>query len=258
MVDPLAKKYFGITPYNYVANNPIILIDPTGMKIEWNDDIKKEDKKMIRRQIKYWKKNSSIFKQNWKGIKKSKFTYTIEDGGRNPVAEFDPNEKITISSYDEESGEASSFEFGSDPGGTIYFNISGLREKGADNEMIADVMEIPVTEELTHAAQYDFWVKKIGSNNMNLLPGKADREMEAKTIVGMIMYQAGKEIKDYGLGDYIMNNYGRNLFVGKASIKDYSKTSEVWWRNKWVQQQYGLFRKTNHDPLFLNKTLLKK
>jgi RHS repeat-associated protein len=33
-IDPLAEKYYSWTPYNYVANNPILLNDPTGM--EWN------------------------------------------------------------------------------------------------------------------------------------------------------------------------------------------------------------------------------
>jgi RHS repeat-associated protein len=33
-VDPLASKYSNLSPYAYVANNPIKLVDPNGMEIE--------------------------------------------------------------------------------------------------------------------------------------------------------------------------------------------------------------------------------
>ncbi len=36
--DPLVEKYYSISPYVYVANNPVNLIDPTGMSYDWVQD----------------------------------------------------------------------------------------------------------------------------------------------------------------------------------------------------------------------------
>ena len=33
-IDPLARKYIGLSPYSYCANNPVNFTDPTGMKID--------------------------------------------------------------------------------------------------------------------------------------------------------------------------------------------------------------------------------
>lgn len=43
-VDPMAEKYYQISPYVYVANNPLLYIDPTGMTIEDPDKIVEKQK----------------------------------------------------------------------------------------------------------------------------------------------------------------------------------------------------------------------
>jgi RHS repeat-associated protein len=38
-VDPMSDKYPNLTPYNYCANNPVILVDPDGREVEYNSNI---------------------------------------------------------------------------------------------------------------------------------------------------------------------------------------------------------------------------
>ena len=47
-VDPLQKKYPDLSPYQYVANSPIIFVDPDGREIVWaTDEISQKTKKAV-------------------------------------------------------------------------------------------------------------------------------------------------------------------------------------------------------------------
>jgi RHS repeat-associated protein len=42
VIDPLAGKYFSHSPYNYVLNNPVNLIDPFGMDVVNGDELRRQ------------------------------------------------------------------------------------------------------------------------------------------------------------------------------------------------------------------------
>lgn len=49
--NPMAEKYYNISSYAYVANNPIIYIDPDGREIVIPTSLKGSERRQIMRQL---------------------------------------------------------------------------------------------------------------------------------------------------------------------------------------------------------------
>ena len=122
-IDPLAEKYYHISPYVYCAGNPVNLVDPDGRKIYFAKGTSKQFKDKFAEAVSFMNKKGTSY--NLWNMEESDHVYYISEG------------------------KSSSFSYGS---GTLYWN---------PNEIVVSSKGIaisPVTilaHEAGHAADYD-------------------------------------------------------------------------------------------------------
>jgi hypothetical protein len=84
-VDPLAAKYAAISPYAYVANNPIIFIDPDGRRIIWGED---EASKALKKKVMVLHQSSKIFRSIYNYLDKLEYEINVYADDASVQAEY--------------------------------------------------------------------------------------------------------------------------------------------------------------------------
>lgn len=185
-LDPLAEKYLSFTPYNFVANSPLIATDLDGKKIDYSE-LTRDERKQIRRSLRSRRRNSKTFRKEFRKLKKSELTYTFDTSERRGVAGFSPTHPYKIE-MDMSKGYPEPIpQDASEAGGRISINKNHLD----NSELLGEAL----SEEIVHANQFEFYTGVNNAKNFQY-DGKesiarGNIEFEAKMITGMINQEAG-------------------------------------------------------------------
>lgn len=197
VVDPLAEKYYALSQYQYVANIPVRLVDPDGMKIKYDveDASQLRELRKTKREL---KRNSPDFRKMWKALRKSESVFTIS-AGRAQQKELDANgnagefrgkygtiSKTTeVSEYSGESKTTTVRTPTESMGGTILLSTDVLAPPGGA------YLQKVLTEEVAHAGQYELASRGSKGEIYSDHQGILDSEFEAKVITGRVLSQMG-------------------------------------------------------------------
>ena len=74
-MDPKAEKYFNISPYAYVANNPVNAIDPTGEEIIFiiRGETRKQDQSFTYRKGNFYHADGKRYNSGKEGVSKTMY-----------------------------------------------------------------------------------------------------------------------------------------------------------------------------------------
>lgn len=203
-IDPLAGKYPSISPYAFVANSPLLFLDPDGEKIVFSKNLSRAEKKEYKAHLKNLRQGSPTFNKMYRELKKSKdiYTYDITDECNGDY--YDPEKK------------------------TVYVNLNG-------NDLGISV-DLVIAHETAHE-----WRDKNGldikKSETPFIPNSVEdfvfakksefsTEFEATHIENVIRAEMGVELREE-YGEKSDFNARNKIKIMDKEYADFSKTQPV-------------------------------
>lgn len=240
--DPMAFKYTSISVYNYVANNPIMLVDPNGMEIEWKkgEGITKKDVREAKKLVRTARRESSAFNKVYKDLKRSEHLHTIT------VTKNEPNKDGSSNSNTEAKGGNDKITENGD-GTNITFDLND-RKWDLQDQSVSTQQTLVLGHELAHAWEIDNGLVKAepGEFKGNIMEfEKVNKHLDKKL-------EWRKEVETSASH---LENIMRAQLIGTDRLRQYFQPPS-WEGNRWPTVKPG-FDYNNVGPNYFDLLKLR-
>ena len=270
--DPLERKYASLSPYNFVANSPLMFVDPNGEYFDFSFLSASQQKYVIMALKKHT--SSGVYKNLYEQINNSPNRYIMRVAPTLVgAAEFVGNVRMMddgeIEEPEEEGGEPVIGEpldgrpiiltdfFKPDVKGgliTIDPEIFDYADDLTTDEKVSNAAGFLV-EELIHAVQYENVVNQLGNNQTSFTAPNGNVEFEAKAIVGQVYSEttSKKGFYVHFLDVLFAHPEGREAFKTGKIGENYYINLQKWADHE--KNQYPDTRNDRSEPSLLKENI---